>query len=51
MYEMTSITDAWNGTDKNGTKCTDGVYFYKYEGAAQNGEEFKGQGTITLVGN
>lgn len=50
MYEMTSIDDAWNGTDKNGSLCADGVYFYKYEGAAQNGEEFSGQGTITLLG-
>lgn len=50
MYEMTSITDVWNGTDQNGDDCVDGVYFYTYEGAAQNGEEFKGQGTITLAG-
>jgi len=50
MYEMTSITDKWNGTDKSGSKCTDGVYFYTYQGAAENGDEFKGQGTITLAG-
>lgn len=50
MYEMDDISDAWNGTDKNGSDCTDGVYFYTYTGAAQNGEEFKGQGTITLAG-
>jgi gliding motility-associated-like protein len=50
MYEMTSITDGWNGKDKNGSICTDGVYFYTYEGTADNGTEFKGQGTITLLG-
>lgn len=49
MYEMTSITDSWNGTDKNGSKCTDGVYFYTYEGVADNGEEFSGQGSVTIV--
>jgi len=50
MYEMTAITDSWDGKDKSGSKCTDGVYFYTYEGAAENGDEFKGQGTITLAG-
>lgn len=50
MYEMTSITDGWDGKDKGGKKCPDGVYFYKYEGVADNGDEFKGQGHVTLAG-
>lgn len=49
LFEMNDITDVWYGTDKNGDKVSDGLYFYTYEGAATNGEEFKGQGTITIV--
>jgi flagellar hook assembly protein FlgD len=47
---MTAITDAWNGKDKSGSDCNDGTYFYTYEGSAQNGEEFQGQGTVNIVG-
>lgn len=49
MYEMTSITDSWDGTDKSGSECSDGTYFYVYKGTADNGEEFDGQGNITLI--
>ena len=48
MYEMTSITDVWLGDDPNGDPCSDGVYFYTYEGVADNGDEFRGQGTVTI---
>jgi gliding motility-associated-like protein len=50
VHEMTAITDAWNGKDKSGSDCNDGTYFYTYEGSAQNGEEFQGQGTVNIVG-
>lgn len=50
MYEMDNIADAWDGKDKNGSVCTNGVYFYTYEGAAENGTPFKGQGTIQIIG-
>lgn len=49
VFEMTNINDVWNGTDKNGDQVTDGYYFYTYEGVAQNGEEFSGQGNIHVV--
>ena len=49
MDELDTITDAWDGTDKNGSDCQDGVYFYKYEGVAENGDEFNGQGNVTLI--
>lgn len=50
MYEMNSIADAWDGTDKQGNKCSDGVYFYTYELVSFNGIEQSGQGTIQLIG-
>jgi gliding motility-associated-like protein len=49
MDELNSITDSWPGTDKSGSECPDGVYFYTYQGQAQNGEEFSGQGNVTLI--
>jgi len=49
MFVMTNIADEWNGQDKNGDQCTDGVYFYTYEGSADNGNEFNGQGTVTII--
>jgi gliding motility-associated-like protein len=48
---INDITEGWDGTDKNGSKVTDGVYFYVYEGVADNGTEFSGQGTVTVVGS
>lgn len=51
LHEINDITEGWDGTDKGGQKVTDGVYFYTYEGVAENGDTFKGQGTITLVSN
>ena len=50
MFEMDDIADAWDGKDKNGSPCTNGVYFYTYEGAAENGTPFQGQGTIQIIG-
>ncbi|OIQ37489.1 MAG: hypothetical protein BM555_00775 [Crocinitomix sp. MedPE-SWsnd] len=49
MDELDNITDSWDGTDKNGSDCQDGVYFYTYEGVAENGDEFEGQGNVTLI--
>jgi gliding motility-associated-like protein len=49
MHEMDNITDAWDGTDMNGDVCHDGVYFYTYQGKAENGTPFEGQGTIQIV--
>lgn len=51
MYIMNGITDGWNGMDEKGNPCPNGVYFYKYSGRAENGEEFEGQGSVQLIGN
>ncbi|MGV6860383.1 MAG: T9SS type B sorting domain-containing protein [Putridiphycobacter sp.] len=50
VYIYDDINDAWNGTNmKNGRECTDGVYFYVYEGTSSNGTEYKGQGTVQII--
>ena len=50
MFEMSSPTDKWNGTNyKNNKNCSEGVYFYVYEAESSNGTKFKGQGTIQLI--
>ncbi|MBI3135676.1 MAG: gliding motility-associated C-terminal domain-containing protein [Bacteroidetes bacterium] len=49
VFEMTSITDKWDGTDRNGDLVTDGVYFYAYSGIANNGVTFEGQGTTQVI--
>jgi gliding motility-associated-like protein len=47
--EITDINSGWDGKDKNGTPCSDGVYFYSYTGEAENGEPFEGQGTVQII--
>ncbi|MEZ4922087.1 MAG: gliding motility-associated C-terminal domain-containing protein [Crocinitomicaceae bacterium] len=49
VFEFNSIMDAWDGNNKSGTPCTDGVYFYKYEVTFTNGTSESGQGTVTLI--
>jgi len=50
MFEFTTIDDQWDGTNyKNGNDCSDGVYFYVYEGESSNGTIYKGQGNIHLI--
>lgn len=49
MAEFDDIQDTWDGRDKNGDLCKDGVYFYNYQGEADNGELLIGQGTVTLI--
>lgn len=47
--EITDIRGFWDGNDRNGDPCTDGVYFYTYTAIADNGTKFAGQGNVTLV--
>ncbi|NOQ71145.1 MAG: T9SS type B sorting domain-containing protein [Crocinitomix sp.] len=50
VHEMNAITDGWDGTDKSGSQCKDGTYFYKYEVGSDDGTNFSGQGTVNIVG-
>jgi gliding motility-associated-like protein len=49
MAEINSITEGWNGTDKGGSTVPDGVYFYYYEGNAEDGAPFSGQGNVQVL--
>ena len=55
VAEINDIAETWDGTDKNGSDCPDGVYFYTYEGTQENvdanGDKipFSGQGNVTIV--
>ncbi len=51
MTELDNIQTGWDGTDKSGSRCHDGVYFFTYVAKAYNGEELSGQGTIQIVGS
>lgn len=47
--ELNDITESWDGTDKSGSECVDGVYFYTWEAVSDNGTELQGQGTVQLL--
>ena len=50
VFQFNDIQDKWDGTNmNNGRMCTDGVYFYVYEGVSTDGTEFKGQGNVHLI--
>ena len=49
MFEFNDINDAWDGTDRNGSECKDGVYFYTYRALSTNGTTFEGQGNVNLI--
>jgi gliding motility-associated-like protein len=49
VREFFDVHDTWDGLDKGGDVCRDGVYFYVYEGVGFNGDEFSGQSSLTLV--
>jgi gliding motility-associated-like protein len=49
VHEITNINDGWDGTDRNGDPCTNGVYFYKYVAKTDNFTDIVGQGTVQLV--
>jgi gliding motility-associated-like protein len=49
ITQLNTVTQAWDGTDKNGDLVNDGVYFYTYSGTAENGTPFSGQGTIQVI--
>lgn len=47
--EINDIADGWDGTDKNGSKCTDGVYYYSYTATSDDNTTITGQGTVEIV--
>jgi len=49
MFVFPNIETTWDGTNKNGKPCSNGVYFYKYKGKSSNGTEYEGQGNIHLL--
>src|SRR5690606_31808040 len=43
-------TKFWDGNTKNGSECTDGVYFYKFVGTLKDGTtKLEKDGFVTLV--
>jgi gliding motility-associated-like protein len=44
-----SIPVLWNGNDKNGNKCVEGVYVYRFKGRKFDGSSQVQGGTITLI--
>lgn len=49
--EILTSGGSWDGTDMNGDKCSDGVYFYTYVAKADNGQKIEGQNTLQIVGS
>ncbi|NOQ75160.1 MAG: T9SS type B sorting domain-containing protein [Crocinitomix sp.] len=49
VHEMNAITDGWDGTDKSGSPCKDGTYFYTYKINTDDGTDISGQGTVQVV--
>jgi gliding motility-associated-like protein len=47
--ELNSITDGWDGTDRNGDKVKDGLYFYTYRALTDDSTILEGQGNIQVV--
>ena len=49
VFEMNDIKDAWDGSDKDGSQCNDGTYFYTYSATTNDGTALKGQGNVSIV--
>ena len=49
VYSFADITGSWDGNNKNGKPCNDGVYFYTYRAVSTNGTVFEGQGNVHLI--
>lgn len=48
MYSGSGVNPAWDGTDVEGNKAADGVYFYKYEAYGTDDEMISGHGFVHL---
>lgn len=49
VHEITQISEGWDGTDRNGSPCNSGTYFYSYTAETNDGTELKGQGNLSLM--
>lgn len=49
VAELNNIEDGWDGENGNGTLCTTGTYFYKYEATTVSGAVIRGQGNVQLI--
>ena len=49
VYSFADIAGYWDGNNKNGKPCSDGVYFYTYRAVSTNRTVFEGQGNVQLV--
>jgi gliding motility-associated-like protein len=50
IHEIIDVNAGWDGKDKGGNLCHDGVYFYVYTAKTDNSLILEGQGTIQLIG-
>lgn len=49
IHELNQLSDSWDGNDKGGNPCKDGVYFYSYAGKSDDGTVIEGQGSLQLI--
>jgi gliding motility-associated-like protein len=49
IYEWSDNTTGWNGKDKNGNLCSDGVYYYIVDATGIDGAKYKPAGFFTLI--
>ncbi len=49
IFTIDKPNQTWNGKDKTGEDCINGVYFYKYSAKGAMNNQFEGQGFIHLI--
>ncbi|WP_070137602.1 choice-of-anchor L domain-containing protein [Crocinitomix algicola] len=47
--EINDIGNGWDGTDKSGSPCKDGTYFYNYTAISDDGTKLEGQGNLYIL--
>ena len=49
IYEINDLDTFWDGNNKNGRLCSDGVYYYIIKGKATNKQQFDETGYVQLL--
>ena len=49
IVEGGTEVELWDGTDMNGERVVEGVYFYKISGRLLDGEDSEKHGNITVI--